>query len=77
MTIFNEDPDHGPILPFKGWDRVRNTSECPHCKGTGLAPQGSNRRRPSWARTTECGFCNTETPKESLQLQDETPEEEK
>lgn len=30
------------------WDRIRETKDCPHCQGTGIAP-GDGR--------TKCGFC--------------------
>lgn len=40
---------HRPSVPlFDGWDRLRPTSQCRHCHGTGRAP-GDGR--------TECGFC--------------------
>lgn len=39
---------------FADWDKPRNTSECPHCDGTGLAP-GDGR--------TSCGFCDIYIPK--------------
>lgn len=34
---------------FRDWDAIRPTSECLHCKGSGIAP-GDGR--------TECGFCD-------------------
>lgn len=33
---------------FRNWDKIRPTSECRHCLGTGVAPGDGN---------TECGFC--------------------
>ncbi len=33
---------------FRNWDKIRPTSECRHCLGTGRAPSDG---------TTECGFC--------------------
>lgn len=53
MTKFNEN--HPLVLSLKGWDRVRPTANCPHCKGTNKAP-GDGR--------TECGFCDPNMPKE-------------
>lgn len=42
-------PDHSLVLAMMGWDDVKPTSECLHCRGTGRAP-GNGR--------TECGFCD-------------------
>lgn len=36
---------------FRNWDKIRPTSECRYCLGTGLAPGNGQ---------TECGFCSKE-----------------
>lgn len=39
--------DHPLVLAMKGWDDVKPTSKCLHCRGTGQAP----------GTGSECGFC--------------------
>lgn len=34
---------------FPDWDDIRDTPDCPHCAGTGIAPGDG---------ATECGFCD-------------------
>lgn len=51
MTQFR--PDHPLVLAMKGWDDVRPTSKCHHCKGSGTAPGDG---------ATECGFCEPDEP---------------
>lgn len=46
-------PDHPLVMAMKGWDKIRPTSECLHCDGSGDAP-GDGR--------TECGFCERDDP---------------
>lgn len=38
-----------------GWDALRQTENCLHCHGTGIAPGDGK---------TECGFCYTDKKKE-------------